>query len=107
MKENHSNSKRELQSVIDQLEEQLQSQQTNEGALKSEIESLKAELVERSKLETYIKELEEKISKNILVAKEVRHSLCFRSVLGMIIEIIFCFVAQIDDLAHVQNVDFD
>ncbi|KAK4804270.1 hypothetical protein SAY86_004087 [Trapa natans] len=70
-KEAHSNSKRELQSAIDQLKEQLRIQQTNEGALKSEIESLKVELVEKSKLETYIKEMEEKISQNILVDKEI------------------------------------
>lgn len=64
---------RELQSAIAQLKEQLKDEQIRECALKSEIEILKAELVEKSKLENQIKELKEKVCQNI-AAKEVRLS---------------------------------
>ncbi|KAL4340639.1 hypothetical protein GQ457_08G015320 [Hibiscus cannabinus] len=61
LNETHQNTKKELQSIILQLEEQLKDQKENEESLKLEIGNLKAEIAERSSLQTRVKELEEQL----------------------------------------------
>ncbi|KAG2711425.1 hypothetical protein I3760_04G076600 [Carya illinoinensis] len=64
LSETHQNSKKELESVILQLEEKLKEQNAKEDALKSEIENLKAEIDEKPVLQTRLKELEEQLMKS-------------------------------------------
>lgn len=59
LNETYQNAKNELQSVISQLEAQLNEKKATEETFKSEIESLKAQAAEKFALETRIKELEE------------------------------------------------
>ena len=59
--ETYQNGKKELQTVILQLEEQLKEQNAEQDALRSEIEKLKAELTEKTVLQTHLKELEEQL----------------------------------------------
>lgn len=59
LNETYQNAKNELQSVISQLEAQLNEKKATEETFKSEIESLKAQAAEKFVLETRIKELEE------------------------------------------------
>lgn len=47
--------------MIIQLEEQLKGQEANEDGLNSEIESLKAEVAEKSALQTSLEELEKQL----------------------------------------------
>ena len=61
LNETHQNTKKELQSVILRLEEQLKDEKENEGSLKLEIKNLKAEIAESSLLQTRVKELEEQL----------------------------------------------
>lgn len=62
--ETHQNTKKELQTVILQLEEQLKEQNAREDALRSEIENQKAEIAEKLLLQTRLKELEEQLIKS-------------------------------------------
>jgi chromosome segregation ATPase len=61
--ESYQNAKKELQSVILQLEQQLKEQIAKEDALRSEIENLKAENADKPVLQTRLKELEEQLVK--------------------------------------------
>ncbi|KAJ6741553.1 EARLY ENDOSOME ANTIGEN [Salix viminalis] len=61
LNETNQHEKKELQSVIIQLEEQLKGQEANEDGLNSEIESLKAEVAEKSALQTSLEELEKQL----------------------------------------------
>ena len=63
LNEVHQNTKKELQQVISELEEQLKEQKAGEAALKSEIENLKAEVAEKPLLQNSLQELEEKLVK--------------------------------------------
>ncbi|KAK0584572.1 hypothetical protein LWI29_015388 [Acer saccharum] len=63
LNETYENAKKELQSMISQLEGKLQEQKTTEDTLKFDIESLKAEAAEKSLLQTRLKELEELLVK--------------------------------------------
>ncbi|XWS36804.1 hypothetical protein CRYUN_Cryun20dG0117200 [Craigia yunnanensis] len=56
--ETHQNTKKELQSVILKLEEQLKDEKENEESLKLEITNLKAEIAESSMLQSRVKEIE-------------------------------------------------
>jgi peptidoglycan hydrolase CwlO-like protein len=62
--ETYQNGKKELQTVILQLEEQLKEQNAKQDALRSEIEELKAELTEKTVLQTRLTELEEQLVKS-------------------------------------------
>lgn len=68
--ETYQNAKKELESVILQLEQQLKEQNTKEDALRSDIENLKAEIAEKPVLQTRLKELEEQLLKNENQLKE-------------------------------------
>ncbi|KAJ6363680.1 hypothetical protein OIU78_003788 [Salix suchowensis] len=61
LNETYQHEKKELQSVIIQLEEQLKGKKAIEDALNSGIESLKAEVAERSALQTSLEELEKQL----------------------------------------------
>lgn len=61
----YQDAKEELQALIIQMERQLREQKERENALSSDVENLKAELSEKSVLQTRIIELEEEL----LVAK--------------------------------------
>jgi len=62
LNETYQNGKKELQSVIIQLEEELMGQKANEDALKSQIESLKAEVAEKLALQTSLEELKKQLT---------------------------------------------
>ena len=62
--ETYQNAKKELESVILLLEQQLKEQNAKEDALRSDIENLKAEIAEKPVLQTRLKELEEQLLKN-------------------------------------------
>jgi uncharacterized small protein (DUF1192 family) len=62
--ETYQNGKKELQTVILQLEEQLKEQNAKQDALRSEIEKLKAELTEKTVMQTRLTELEEQLVKS-------------------------------------------
>lgn len=68
--ETYQNAKKELESVILQLEQQLKEQNAKEDALRSNIENLKAEIAEKPVLQTRLKELEEQLVKNENQLKE-------------------------------------
>lgn len=68
--ETYQNAKKELESVILQLEQQLKEQTAKEDALRSNIENLKAEIAEKPVLQTRLKELEEQLVKNENQLKE-------------------------------------
>lgn len=68
--ETYQNAKKELESVILQLEQQLKEQNAKEDALRSDIENLKAEIAEKPVLQTRLKELEEQLVKNENQLKE-------------------------------------
>lgn len=55
----HQKTKTELQEVIGQLQEQLKEHKTSEGILHGHIESLKADLLVKSEMQTRIAQLEE------------------------------------------------
>lgn len=71
--ETYGNSKKELESLMFQLEERVKEKQTSEDTLKCEIDNLKAEILEKSALQTRLKELEEKIAEKS-ITEEVRKS---------------------------------
>ena len=62
LNETYQNGKKELQLVIIQLEEELNGQKANGDALKSEIESLKAEVAEKLALQTSLEELKKQLT---------------------------------------------
>lgn len=68
--ETYQNAKKELESVILQLEQQLKEQNAKEDALRSDIENLKAEIAEKPVLQTRLKDLEEQLLKNENQLKE-------------------------------------
>ena len=70
LNETYQNAKKELESVILQLEQQLKEQNAKEDALRSDIENLKAEIAEKPVLQTRLKELEEQLVKNENQLKE-------------------------------------
>lgn len=63
LNDTHQTTKKELQSVIVQLEGQLKESKENVYALKSENENLKAVIEEKTLLQSRLKELEEDLSK--------------------------------------------
>lgn len=60
--ETHQNAKEELQAAVIQLEGQIKQHISNEHALTSEIENMKAEVEEKSALSERLKELEEQLA---------------------------------------------
>lgn len=64
LNETNQNLKKELQSVIFDLEEKLKEQQKNEESLRSEVETLKIEISEKSVLQSRLKEIEEQLIKS-------------------------------------------
>lgn len=58
LNETHQNTKKELQSVILQLEEQLKEEKENKESLQLEIKNLKAKIAESSVLQTRVRDLE-------------------------------------------------
>ncbi|XP_048434289.1 CAP-Gly domain-containing linker protein 1-like [Pyrus x bretschneideri] len=60
LNEVRQNTKKELQQVIFNLEEQPKEQKAGEAALKSEVDNLKAEAAEKPLLQNYLKELQTK-----------------------------------------------
>lgn len=62
LNETYQDAKKELQSLISQLEGELNEQKKVGDALKLEIESLKAEAAEKSVLQTHLKEVEEQLA---------------------------------------------
>lgn len=64
LNETYQKTKNEFQSEILQLEGKLKEQSKLEDALRSEIESLKAEIAENNGLKIRLKELEEELSKS-------------------------------------------
>lgn len=72
LNELHQSTKKELQQVISQLEEQLQEHKAGGDALKSELENLKAEVAEKSLLQKSLEELKEQlVNTEAQLAKEV------------------------------------
>ena len=54
--------KKELQSLIFDLEEKLKEQQKIEGSLRSEVETLKVQVAEKYALQSQLEEIEEKLA---------------------------------------------
>lgn len=63
LNETNQNLKKEFHSLIFDLEEKLKEQQKNEDSLKSEVETLKAEIAEKSVLQIRLKEIEGQLIK--------------------------------------------
>lgn len=63
LNETNQNLKKELQSVISELEEKLKEHQKNEESLKTEVETLKTEIAEKFVLQSQLKEIEGKLIK--------------------------------------------
>ncbi|CBI34100.3 unnamed protein product, partial [Vitis vinifera] len=61
LNETYQAAKNELQAVIIQLEGQLKEQKANEDAIKAEMENLKAEIADKSVLQTRLDELEKQL----------------------------------------------
>lgn len=61
LNENYQAAKNELQAVIIQLEGQLKEQKANEDAIKAEMENLKAEIADKSVLQTRLDELQKQL----------------------------------------------
>ena len=61
LNETYQAAKNELQAVIIQLEGQLKEQKENEDAIKSEVESLKTEVADKSVLQTRLDELQKQL----------------------------------------------
>jgi len=62
LNETNQNLKKELQSLIFDLEEKLKEQQKIEGSLRSEVETLKVEVAEKSTLQSQLEEIEGKLA---------------------------------------------
>lgn len=75
--ETHQNAKEELQTAVIQLEGQIKQHISNEHALTTEIENMKAEVKEKSALSDRLKELEEQLAiSEAQVKVEVIYLLC-------------------------------
>lgn len=75
--ETYQSAKRELETVIHQLEGQLKEQEAHADALKADMENkLKAEMDERSVLQTRMEQLEEQLVKAEAQLKEEVLQLC-------------------------------
>ncbi|KAF8390899.1 hypothetical protein HHK36_023198 [Tetracentron sinense] len=61
LNETYQDARKELQTVINQLEGQLNEQKAREDALNAEMENLKAELTQKSLLQTRVTELEQQL----------------------------------------------
>lgn len=70
LNETHENTKKELQTVILQLEGQLEDKRSNENALQTEIDTLKAEMTEKYVPKDSLKKLQEQIAKAEAGTKE-------------------------------------
>jgi len=64
LNETNQDIKKELQSLILDLEEKLKEQQKIEGSLRSEIETLKIEIAEKSVLQRQLEEIEGQLTKS-------------------------------------------
>jgi len=64
LNETNQDIKKELQSLILDLEEKLKEQQKIEGSLRSEIETLKIEIAEKSVLQRQLQEIEGQLTKS-------------------------------------------
>ena len=62
LNETNQNLKKELQSLIFDFEEKLKEQQKIEGSLRSEVETLKVEVAEKSTLQSQLEEIEGKLA---------------------------------------------
>ncbi|KAL5154134.1 hypothetical protein HKD37_19G053550 [Glycine soja] len=62
LNETNQNLKKELQSLIFDLEEKLKEQQKIEGSLRSEVETLKVQVAEKYALQSKLEEIEEKLA---------------------------------------------
>ncbi|KAL5194343.1 hypothetical protein HKD37_20G056437 [Glycine soja] len=62
LNETNHNLKKELPSLIFDFEEKLKEQQKIEGSLRSEVETLKVEVVEKSVLQSQLEEIEGKLA---------------------------------------------
>lgn len=62
LNETHGNAKKEFQTIITTLEEQVKEHISNETSLKAELENLKAEIEEKAALKINLKNLEEKLA---------------------------------------------
>jgi len=62
LNETNQNLKKELQSLIFDLEEKLKEQQKIEGSLRSEVETLKVQVAEKYALQSQLEEIEEKLA---------------------------------------------
>jgi len=63
LNETNQNLKKELESIILDLEEKLKEHQKNEDSLKSEVETLKNEIAEKSALQSKLQEIEAQLVK--------------------------------------------
>lgn len=62
LNETFQSSKKDLQAIIVQLEEQLKEQKSNEDALKAKFESLSSEAGQKDELQNRLKEIEEQLA---------------------------------------------
>ena len=62
LNETNQNLKKELQSLIFDLEEKLKEQQKIEGSLRSEVETLKVQVAEKYALQSQLEEIEDKLA---------------------------------------------
>ncbi|KAK4437434.1 hypothetical protein Salat_0077300 [Sesamum alatum] len=62
LNETFHSSKKDLQTIIENLEEQLKEQKSNEDALKAKLEILNAEVGQKDELQNHLKELEKQLA---------------------------------------------
>lgn len=62
LNETFQSSKKDLQAIIVQLEEQLKEQKSNEGALNAKVEALSSEVCQKDELQNRLKEIEEQLA---------------------------------------------
>lgn len=62
LNETFQSSKKDLQAIIVQLEEQLKEQKSNEDALKAKFEALSSEAGQKDELQSRLKEIEEQLA---------------------------------------------
>jgi septal ring factor EnvC (AmiA/AmiB activator) len=63
LNETNQNLKKQLESLILGLEEKLKDHQKNEDSLKSEVETLKTEIADKSALQSRLQEIEAQLAK--------------------------------------------
>lgn len=80
--ETYQSSKKDLQAIIVQLEEQLKEQKSNEDALKAKLETFNSEVGQKAELQNRLKEIEEQLAtaearlkEEVIILKLVFHSI--------------------------------